>query len=103
MLSIRLTRIGKKKQPEYRFVIMEKGRDPWGKALEILGNFNPRSNPPLFNVKQDRIAYWIKNGAQCTDTVWNLFVDKGLVTGEKRKKVSISKKRKEKLAKKQAA
>ena len=103
MLSIRLTRIGKKKQPEYRFVIMEKGRDPWGKALEILGNYNPRSTPPTFLVKKDRIEHWIKSGAQCSDTVWNLFVDNGLVTGEKRKKVSISKKRKDKLAKKQAA
>ncbi len=103
MLSIRLTRIGKKKQPEYRFVIMEKGRDPWGKALEILGNFNPRTNPVTFNVKKDRIEYWIKNGAQCTDTVWNLFVDQGLVEGDKRKVVSLSKKRKEKLSKKQAA
>lgn len=100
MLSIRLTRIGKKKQPEYRFIICEKARDPWGKALEILGHYNPRTNPATFNVKKDRIEYWISNGAQCTDTVWNLFVERGLVKGEKRKNTKITRKRKEKLAKK---
>ncbi|HPN15475.1 MAG TPA: 30S ribosomal protein S16 [bacterium] len=100
MLSIRLTRIGKKKQPEYRFIICEKSRDPWGKALEILGHYNPRTNPGTFTVKKDRIEHWIANGAQCTDTVWNLFVEHGVVKGEKRKNTKISKKRKEKLAKK---
>ena len=100
MLSIRLTRIGKKKQAEYRFVIMEKSRDPWGKALEILGNYNPRSNPVTINLKKERIEYWISKGAQCSDTVWNILVGQGITKGEKRKVVSVSKKRKDKLAKK---
>jgi len=102
MLTIRLTRVGKKKQPEYRFIVSEKTRDPWGKALEILGQYNPRSNPPKIELKKDRVEYWISKGSQCSDTVWNLFLDKGIVKGDKRKKLGISKRRKEKLAKKAA-
>lgn len=101
MLHIRLTRIGKKKQPEYRLIICEKSRDPWGKALEILGHYNPRTNPASVNLKQDRIKYWIDNGAQCSETVWNLLVDQGLAKGEKKKSIKLSKKRQEAIAKKQ--
>ncbi|MFA6099784.1 MAG: 30S ribosomal protein S16 [Patescibacteria group bacterium] len=100
MLVIRLTRVGKKKQPEYRFIISEKARDPWGRALEILGQYNPRSKPVSIVLKKDRIEYWISKGAQCSDTVWNILVDQGVVKGDKRKVVSISKRRKEKAAKK---
>lgn len=100
MLVIRLTRVGKKKQPEYRFIISEKARDPWGRALEILGQYNPRSNPATVNLKKDRIEHWISKGAQCSDTVWNILVDQGVVKGDKRKVVSISKRRKEKIEKK---
>ncbi|MDF1497245.1 MAG: 30S ribosomal protein S16 [Patescibacteria group bacterium] len=103
MLHIRLTRIGKKKQPEYRLIVCEKARDPWGKALEILGHYNPRTNPVTVTLKSDRITHWISNGAQCSDTVWNLLVDQGVVKGEKRKSIKLSKKRHEAIAKKQKA
>lgn len=100
MLTIRLSRVGKRKQPIYRFIVSEKSRDPWGKVLAILGNYNPRSTPPLINVKAEEAKLWIARGAQMSDTVWNLFVDLKLVEGEKRKKLKISTRRKEKLAKK---
>lgn len=103
MLTIRLSRVGKRKQPIYRLVVSEKGRDPWGKVLENLGQFNPRSNPPLIAFKTERISHWISKGAQTSDTVWNMFHDLKLVTGEKRLKVKISKRRKEKIAKKKTA
>lgn len=99
MLHIRLTRIGKKKQPEYRLMVCEKSRDPWGKALEILGHYNPRTNPRTVSLKTDRITYWISVGAQCSDTVWNLLLDEGVVKGEKRKSIKLSKKRREEIAK----
>ncbi|MBU2566406.1 30S ribosomal protein S16 [Patescibacteria group bacterium] len=102
MLHIRLTRIGKKKQPEYRFIVCEKSKDPWGKALEILGHYNPLVSPAKVEVNKDRIEHWIKNGAQCSDTVWNLLLDQGVVKGEKRKQSKISKKRKQAIEKKQA-
>ncbi|MBU1032940.1 MAG: 30S ribosomal protein S16 [Patescibacteria group bacterium] len=100
MLSIRLSRIGKRKQPHYRLIVTEKTRDPWGKAVEILGTYNPHTDPATINFKSERISYWLKNGAEATDTVWNMLVDQKIVEGEKRQKVKISKKRKEKLAKK---
>lgn len=100
MLTIRLTRVGKTKQPFYRLIVSEKSRDPWGKALEILGTYNPRTNPATIDFKQDRVRYWISKGSQCSDTVWNILLDQKLVEGEKRKMRSISKRRKEKLAKK---
>jgi small subunit ribosomal protein S16 len=103
MLTIRLTRVGKKKQPQYRLIVSEKGRDPWGKALEILGQYNPRSTPPAINLKTERIKYWLDHGAQTSDTVWNMFVDQKIVDGPKHLKVKISKRRKEKLAKKAQA
>mgnify|MGYP000933636581 FL=1 len=103
MLTIRLTRIGKKKQPMYRFVIMEKNRDPWGKALEILGTYNPHTNPATFVLEKDRIAHWIGKGAQCSDSVWNMFVDQGLVKGEKRHLTTMKKRHAERIAKKQKA
>lgn len=102
MITIRLSRIGKRKQPEYRFIVSDKQKDPWGKSLEILGHYNPRTNPVTMTLKEDRIKDWIKKGAGMSDTVWNLFIDKKIVEGAKRKKVGISKKRKEKLAKKAA-
>ncbi|MFZ6015006.1 MAG: 30S ribosomal protein S16 [Patescibacteria group bacterium] len=101
MLHIRLTRIGKKKQPEYRVIVCEKARDPWGRAKEILGHYNPLTNPATINLKKDRIEYWINNGAQCSETVWNLLVDQGIVKGDKKKTIKISDKRREALAKKQ--
>lgn len=102
MLTIRLTRVGKTKQPQYRFIVSEKARDPWGKALEILGTYNPLTEPAGFKVEEERIHHWISKGAQCSDTAWNLFIEHKLVKGEKRKMQSVSKRRKEKLAKKAA-
>lgn len=103
MLTIRLTRVGKKKQPQYRFIVSEKARDPWGKALEILGTYEPLRNPPVLTLEKERITHWISKGAQCSDTVWNLLLEQGLVKGEKRKHGGLSTQRKEKLAKEKTA
>lgn len=101
MLSIRLSRTGKKKQPHFRVVVMEKGRDPWGKVIEILGHRNPRSKEAV--LKADRIKHWISKGAQATDSVWNILVDEKVVEGKKRNITHISKKRTGKLEEKVAA
>ena len=103
MLHIRLRRIGKKKQPSYRLIVCEKTKDPWGDYLENLGTYNPRKQPSVAELKADRIKEWISKGAQCSDTVWNLLVDKGVVIGDKRKTIEISTKRKAKVADKNAA
>ena len=94
MLVIRLSRVGKKKAPIYRIVVMPKTRDPWAKNIEILGHYNPLVNPKELVIKQDRLAEWLKNGAQPSDTVWNLLITHKLIEGEKRNVTHISGKRK---------
>ncbi len=97
MLSIRLSRVGKKKAPVYRIVVMPKSRDPWAKNIEILGHYDPRKKPREFVVNADRVKHWLGQGAQASDTVWNLLVDEKIIEGEKRGSSHISKKRKTKL------
>lgn len=103
MLHIRLRRVGKAKQPNYRLVISEKTKDPWGDNLEVLGTYNPMVNPSAINFKVDRIKEWISKGAQCSETVWNILVDQGVVKGDKRKTMDLSTKRKAKMEKEQTA
>lgn len=91
MLTIRLSRVGKKKAPIYRVVVQPKTRDPWAKTTAILGNYNPRTK--ALTVVAEEVQTWLKNGAECSDSVWNLFVENKLVTGEKRGKSHLTKKR----------
>ena len=91
MLSIRLSRTGKKKQPHYRVIVVDKKRDPWGKSIEILGHKNPRTKETV--LKEERIKHWIGEGAQPSNTVWNMLVDASIVKGDKRGVTHISKKR----------
>ncbi|MDO8260407.1 MAG: 30S ribosomal protein S16 [Candidatus Magasanikbacteria bacterium] len=81
MLTIRLSRIGKRKKPMYRLIISEKARDTYGKALEILGSYNPFSKE--LSVKQDRIQYWLSQGSGMSATVNNLLIQNDIIKGEK--------------------
>ena len=92
MLMIRLSRTGKKKYATYRIVIQEKSRDPWGKTLEFLGNYNPHTKE--FTCKGDRIKYWISVGAQASATVNNLLIRKGIIEGKKIKAAKFNQKKK---------
>lgn len=94
---IRLSRVGKKKQPSYRLIISEKTKDPWGNALEILGFYNPRTEPSTVNLKKERIQYWLSKGAQTSATVHNLLVNEKILTGSKVKASKIKKSKKESL------
>ena len=85
MLVIRLSRVGKKKQPSYRIVVQEKQRDPWGTSFENVGFYNPRSKPKTITLKEDRIKEWLAKGAQPSATVHNLLVDAKIIRGEKMK------------------
>lgn len=91
MLKIRLARVGKKKQPTYRFIVNESARDMYGKALEILGYYNPFSK--VIDVKRDRVLYWISQGAQLSPTVHNLLVDQNVIDKEKIKASKAKKKK----------
>ncbi len=92
MLTIRLSRVGKKKQPEYRVIVSEKTKDPWGDALEYLGHVNPRTNPPTVSLNVDRIKHWLSKGAQVSDTVKNIFIDQKILTDKKNKPRGIKNK-----------
>lgn len=99
MLMIRLQRMGKKKQPTYRLIVSEKSKDPQGRNLEILGQYNPLAKPKVIAFKNDRVLYWMGKGAQPSETVHNLLVKTGVVVGKKKQVVHISKRRQAKAAK----
>ena len=68
MVRIRLRRIGLKGQPTYRIVAADKEAPRDGRFLEILGVYNPRTNPATIKLNEDRIYHWMKNGAQPTES-----------------------------------
>jgi small subunit ribosomal protein S16 len=69
---IRLARIGARKQPYYRVVVIDKERARNGRSVEVVGVYNPRTNPATVDVKRERIDYWVSKGAQLSDTVRRL-------------------------------
>ena len=77
MLRIRLRRVGSKKQPLYRMVIAENEWPRDGRFLEIVGRYNPRTNPETVEVEEARVYHWLKNGAQPTDSVAQLLKKQG--------------------------
>ena len=72
MLAIRLTRMGAKKRPFYRLVVAEKRGKRDGRFIEIVGHYNPCRETLEVKLNHERIQYWIKCGAQPTETVRNL-------------------------------
>lgn len=67
-VKIRLTRQGSKKNPFYRIVAADSEAPRDGSFLEILGTYNPMTEPPQIAVKAERVDYWLKQGAIPTDT-----------------------------------
>lgn len=72
MLMIRLSRVGARKKPYYRIVVIEKDRARDGRSLEVVGTYNPRTNPATVDLKKDRVDYWTGKGAQLSDRVGKL-------------------------------
>ncbi|MDP9171505.1 MAG: 30S ribosomal protein S16 [Acidobacteriota bacterium] len=72
MLMIRLARFGAKKKPFYRIVVIEKERARDSRNLEVVGHFNPLTEPNKVKLEHERIEHWIKNGAQMSATVARL-------------------------------
>ena len=79
MLKIRLRRTGAKKQPSYRLVVAESTSPRDGTFLEILGHYNPLTEPTTLVIKEDRVKDWLDRGAQPTDRVARLLSSRGLV------------------------
>ena len=69
MLMIRLSRRGARKQPHYRIVVIEKDRARDGRSVEVVGTYNPRTNPASIVLKRERVDYWVSKGAQLSDRV----------------------------------
>jgi small subunit ribosomal protein S16 len=79
MVRIRLTRVGAKGQPSYRIVAIEKEAPRNSKSLEVLGFYNPRTEPETIQLKEDRIYSWMKNGAQPSESTLKIFTRAGLM------------------------
>jgi small subunit ribosomal protein S16 len=69
VLMIRLSRTGARKQPLYRIVVIEKERARNGLPVEVVGTYNPRTNPGTIALKRDRVDYWVSKGAQMSERV----------------------------------
>ena len=69
MVRIRLRRVGRKKQPSYRIVVADSRSPRDGRYIEVIGFYNPRTQPATMTIKEDRALYWLSNGAQPSDPV----------------------------------
>lgn len=72
MLMIRLARMGARKQPYYRIVVIEKERARNGRSVEVVGTYNPRTSPATVNLKRERVDYWLSKGAKASSRVAKL-------------------------------
>jgi small subunit ribosomal protein S16 len=78
-VRIRLTRVGAKKQPSYRFVVADSRKSRDGRSIETLGHYNPRSEPIEINVDAEKATKWMEQGAKPTATVERLFRKVGIL------------------------
>lgn len=102
MLKIRLSRVGKSHTPIYRLVVAEKSRAVKRENIEILGLYNPANKEDKFQVKKDRVLYWISMGAQPSDTARNLLCDFDVLSKKDKIKVVHGKATKKKADKENA-
>jgi small subunit ribosomal protein S16 len=72
LLKIRLSRVGKKKQPTYRVVVTDARAARDGAVIEVVGRYNPRSQPKFIEIDSAKVQDWMKKGAQPTDVVARL-------------------------------
>ena len=76
-VKLRLVRVGKTKQPSYRVVAADARSPRDGRFIEILGQYNPRSEPSVVTIDNDKALKWLRDGAQPTDRVQKLLVESG--------------------------
>jgi len=79
LLKIRLSRVGKKKQPAYRVVVADARAPRDGAYVEIVGHYNPRTEPTTFEIDADRVRDWLSKGAQPTLIVEKLLARRGML------------------------
>ena len=79
MVTMRLARIGSKKRPYYRIVVIDKRRARNGRFLEVVGQYNPIANPVQMEINAERAQYWLSKGALPSETVRSILRKKELV------------------------
>lgn len=79
MLRIRLSRVGKKKQPSYRLVVADSRAPRDGAHIKIIGHYNPLTNPATLTVKEEEVVHWLQKGARPSDTAAKLLTRLGLM------------------------
>lgn len=72
-VKIRLNRIGAKKQPFYRIVVADSRAPRDGKIIEMVGTYDPKTDPSTIKVNKEKVIEWISKGAKPTNTVKRLF------------------------------
>lgn len=84
-VKMRMTRIGAKKNPFYRIVVIEgrKARD--GAYVELIGTYDPLTNPPTVNIDAEKAKYWISCGVTPSDTVRDILVKEGVIIPKAKK------------------
>ena len=78
MVRIRLRRVGVKHKPSYRIVVADSRSPRDGKFIEVIGHYNPLTNPSTVNINQEKALIWLRHGAQPSDTVRSLFRKAGI-------------------------
>ncbi len=78
-VKLRLRRMGKKKQPFYRIVAIDSRAARNGRYIEKLGDYNPLLEPAIVNINEDRVLYWLQNGAIPSDTLRSFLKRKGIL------------------------
>ena len=96
MAKIRLTRMGDKKAPFYRIVVADERAPRDGRFIDIVGTYNPLTNPAEIKIDAEKAQKWLKNGAQPTDTVKALFVQQEIIPAGKRPPAKTGKKKTDK-------
>ncbi len=83
-VKIRLTRKGKKKQPTYRVVVADARAPRDGRYIEQIGRYDPRQEPSVVEINEERAAYWLGNGAQPSEAVRRLLEIVGVLEATKK-------------------
>jgi small subunit ribosomal protein S16 len=89
MIKLRLRRMGAKKKPSYRIVVADARAKRDGRFVEIVGHYNPLTEPSTIVIKEDRARYWLGQGAQPTERVAKLLKIRG-ITDEGGKVVAVA-------------
>ncbi len=82
MVRIRLRRMGAKRQPYYRVVVANSEDPRDGRFLEIVGTYNPRTDPPAIDIQADRVQHWLSVGAKPSEAVERLLKKAGVIAAE---------------------